>query len=136
VKLTAVYDYNDNAWIVELAEDPRVHSWGKSLAEARRHIRDAAALWFESDPSALEIRDEVKLPGPSQEVVEHAAKVRAELEQLQERTQDALAEAARMLTQDYRLSMRDAESILGISHQRVDQLLDRGRRGRRTRQRS
>jgi hypothetical protein len=36
----------DGRWTVELEEEPRVHTWGKTVDQALRRVREAAALWF------------------------------------------------------------------------------------------
>ena len=46
---TAVYWREGSNWLVELAEEPRAHTFARSLAKAEEHIRDATALWFERD---------------------------------------------------------------------------------------
>src|SRR5438034_1038484 len=49
--VTAMFmrDKEDQVWLVELKEEPRVHSFGKSLKDAEQNIRDAAALWYQQE---------------------------------------------------------------------------------------
>ncbi len=40
---------NDGRWSVELEEEPRAHTWGKTIDQALTRMREAAALWFQTD---------------------------------------------------------------------------------------
>jgi predicted RNase H-like HicB family nuclease len=38
-------------WLAQLAEEPRVHTFGRSLGEAEYQIEDAARLWYQVEPT-------------------------------------------------------------------------------------
>jgi predicted RNase H-like HicB family nuclease len=110
-------------WLVELIEEPRVHAYGPTLAKARAHIRDATALWFEVAPDAFILSEDIRLPKPVQATVDRARKERAKAQAVQVAAAGATQKAARALVEEGRLSVRDAADVLGLSHQRVQQLL-------------
>ena len=121
---TAVFDRDDDGyWLVELEEEPRVHTYGRTLAKAREHIVDATALWFEVAPEDLNVVEDVRLPAPVKAALELARKEREHAQAAQEAAAGATRDAARALVKDGRLSVRDAADVLGVSHQRVQQLL-------------
>jgi predicted RNase H-like HicB family nuclease len=112
----------DGRWTVELEEEPRVHTWGKTVEQALTRMREAAALWFQTDEDDIELVPLPVLPKSAGETVAQARQARE-----QARTADRLAvertrKAAATLTRRG-ISIRDAAAILGISHQRVHQLL-------------
>jgi predicted RNase H-like HicB family nuclease len=109
--------------LVELEEEPRVHTYGRTLAKAREHIVDATALWFEVAPEDLNVVEDVRLPAPVKAALELARKEREHAQAAQEAAAGATRDAARALVKDGRLSVRDAADVLGLSHQRVQQLL-------------
>jgi len=43
----------DGVWLAEVPALPGCHTYGETLDEARAHIRDAVALWLESDEFTL-----------------------------------------------------------------------------------
>ena len=45
----------DGRWTIELEEEPRVHTWGKTVDEALTRMREAAALWFDTDEDHIEL---------------------------------------------------------------------------------
>ena len=121
---TAAFERDEEGfWLVELIEEPRVHTYGRTLAKARDHIRDATALWFEVAPDAFTIIEDIRLPKPVKTTVDRAREERARAQAVQEAAAIATREAARALVEEGRLSVRDAADILGLSHQRVQQLL-------------
>ena len=121
---TAVFERDEEGfWLVELIEEPRVHTYGRTLAKAREHIRDATALWFEVAPDAFILTEDIRLPKPVKATVDRARKERAKAQAVQEVAAGATRAAARALVEEGRLSVRDAADILGLSHQRVQQLL-------------
>jgi predicted RNase H-like HicB family nuclease len=123
-EFTAVFERDDDGyWLVELKEEPRAHSYGRTLAKAREHIVDATALWFEVAPNDLNIVDDVRLPAPVKATLELARREREHAQAAQEPAAGATRETARALVKDGRLSVRDAADVLGLSHQRVQQLL-------------
>ncbi len=112
----------DGRWTVELEEEPRVHTWGKTVEQALTRMREAAALWFQTDEDDIDLVPLPVLPKSAGQTVAQARQARE-----QARTADRLAveqtrKAAATLTRRG-ISIRDAAAILGISHQRVHQLL-------------
>ena len=53
---------NDGRWSVELEEEPRVHTWGKTIDQALTRMREAAALWFQTDEASIELVPRPVLP--------------------------------------------------------------------------
>jgi predicted RNase H-like HicB family nuclease len=121
---TATYKRDaEGVWLVELVDEPRVHTYGRTLAKAREHIRDATALWFDVAEDSFELDEDVQLPPKTKAIVERA---RVERERAEAAHKNALAKtraAALNLVENQHLTMRDAAELLGMSHQRVQQLL-------------
>lgn len=127
VKVTAIYEHDagEGVWEVELVDEPRVHTFGRTLDKAREHIRDAAALWYDLDPAELEISEELRLPAKLRRKIERARAARAKVETLQAEMLAYVTEAARDCVDAEHLSIRDAAALLELSHQRVHQLISR-----------
>jgi predicted RNase H-like HicB family nuclease len=129
VKVTAVYRYErqpdgGTAWIVELVEDPRCHTFGRTLRAAQRNIREAAAAWYEVEPSQVEVNDDVRLPPTAGRALGRSWTLRDRERKAHEQARDATAAAVAAL-RDVGLSERDTGTLLGLSHQRVHQLASR-----------
>jgi predicted RNase H-like HicB family nuclease len=115
-------DGDGMTWLVQIREIPPCHTYGKSVAQARRRAREALRL-FVGDADTAELVDDIQLPDEIGAHVKaaHDARVRAAAEQT--RAQEATLRAARDLVDRLGLSVRDAAQVLGLSHQRVQQLL-------------
>ena len=111
-------------WTVELANLQGVHSWGRSIEQARSRLRDALAVWIEDAGVAREaiLEEEFRLPSRVSSAVTSARELRLSAEAMAEQSQSALRRAARQLVTEQRLSVRDAAEILGVSFQRIHQL--------------
>ncbi|MHB1613972.1 MAG: type II toxin-antitoxin system HicB family antitoxin [Actinomycetes bacterium] len=119
----AVYerDAEDDAWNVHVRGLDGCQTYGRSLRQAQVRIREALALWLDKDEADLVVRDE--LPDNVAALAGAVAKARQEAERAGTRAQRETVEAVRRLT-DLGLSRRDAAELLGLSHQRVQQLLE------------
>jgi predicted RNase H-like HicB family nuclease len=121
---TAIYEQvASGGWRAILGEETRVSTNGRTLAQARAQLRAAAALWLHLDPAAFELIDQVRLPENIQVALDTAARDRTESHAAQQTAMASSREAARLLVNVAMLSRRDAAEILGLSHQRVQQLL-------------
>ncbi len=112
----------DNRWTVELEEEPRVHTWGKTVGQALARMREAAAMWFEVDEHDVELVPHPVLSTSAGRTVEQARHAREEARNADRLAVERTREAAAVLN-GQGISLRDVASILGISHQRVHQLL-------------
>lgn len=120
---TALFQIDESgAWIVSVPSVRGCHTYGRSLAEARRRIREALTLWVK-DADKAELKEEVRLPARARQALTRTLAVRARAEAEGQRAQGATKEAARMLTNELKLGVRDAGELLGVSFQRVQQLL-------------
>lgn len=118
----AVYerDSEAGAWTVTIKGLPGCQTYGRSLRQAQSRIREALALWLEAEPDSVQIRDQ--LPADLTSVAEGVARARRNVEVAGAKAQQETADAVRQLTA-LGLSRRDAAELLGLSHQRVQQLL-------------
>lgn len=122
-KYVAVYerDRTDDAWNVRIDDVEGCHTYGRSLRQAQSRIREALAVWLDREPDGLTIED--RLPASVASVAARVARVRRDAERAGEEAQKQTSDAVKRLT-DLGLSRRDAADVLGMSHQRVQQLVD------------
>lgn len=112
-------------WLAEWVDDDRVHTFARSLAELEDLARDALALWLHVDPEDVEVELDVDLPGGLADELADLRRQRDELEAKQASVLDRQRTLATRLVEDEGMTYRDAARFLGISHQRVAQLLKR-----------
>jgi predicted RNase H-like HicB family nuclease len=119
----AVYERDPevNAWNVSIKGLAGCQTYGRSLRQAQGRIREALAVWLDAEPDSLQIRDQ--LPASLTAVADGVARARRNLAVAGAKAQQETAEAVRRLT-DLGLSRRDAAELLGLSHQRVQQVLE------------
>lgn len=124
-RYTGVYTYDerDKVWLAHVAEIPEVHTYGRTLTKAQAHLREALALWTEVDEDELDLESQPALPKAVSQAVSAAKRSRVEAAEADARAMADTYDACRLL-QKAGLSQRDIASQLGISHQRVNQLLD------------
>ena len=112
-------------WVLQCVEYPGALSEVARLSEADTAIREAIA-YVAGLPADSFTVDVVPVIDPrAREQLQTAAELRVEASHAQERASDAIVQAAHTLA-DSGLSMRDIGTILGLSHQRVHQLLSSG----------
>lgn len=103
-----------------------VHTWGRSLGKVKRFAHEALASHLDVPVAELEGRivfRKPQLPDSVLHALEEAETARTEADGATARAAEAKAAAARALVHDAHLSRRDAAEVLGLSHQRVQQLL-------------
>ncbi len=115
----------DGWWIVRVPSVQGCLTQGRSIAQGRRRIREALSL-FIGDAAArtATLIDDVRLTAPVRRAVGQVEESRAEMDRAQERTRRAAKAAVARLTRDAGLSVRDAAEVLGLSHQRVQQIAE------------
>jgi predicted RNase H-like HicB family nuclease len=110
------------AWLARVPDIPGCHTYGRTLEQARRRIREALAPWID-DAERAELRFRVRLPADVRAELTHARSARERSTRAQLEANEATRRAALDLTQRFGLSLRDASELLEISHQRVQQLV-------------
>ncbi len=109
-------------WAIDVPELPGVFSQARRLDRVESMARDAIALFLGVDPATPEIRVETILPSDLRRDVDAVGRLRADADRLQAESSGALRNLTHELV-GRGLSVRDAAAILGISHQRVSQLV-------------
>ena len=125
-RYTVRYERDGGGWWV--ATVPRIHgchTQGRTLVEARRRIREALALFIDNAES-VGLRDEIELPKDVQKTLRKVAEYRRDVEKLQKESAGALEKAIKQLTKRLKLSTRDQADLLGLSHQRIHQITQKG----------
>lgn len=125
-----IYEYDVDAkqgagWLVHIPEVQSCHTDGRSLAEARRNIRECLAVCLDDEArdaiaAAAIFEEEFRIPSALRKAVQRATKARQEAAK-QRATE---VEAARAIAET--LSLRDAGELLGMSAEGVRKLLRTG----------
>ena len=123
-----VYEPDGSGWHARIPSVPGCLTWGRSLAEARRHIREALStcedVFDDADRVAREadLIDDVRLPAVARQKLATYARARSKLKRQQSEVRDAARFAAKALTRSAHVSLRDAGELLGLSRERVRKL--------------
>jgi len=130
-----VYQRDESgSWIARVPRVPGCHTYGRTIDQARERVREALDLWVR-DAAHVSLVDEVRLPTRLRASVSRAHRARKRADAEQAKAQESAASAATRLTTEMRLSLRDAGEVLGLSRQRVQQLVAAKRSRRSTRAR-
>lgn len=107
------------AWIARVPAVRGCHTYGRSLGEVRRRIREALGLWANAESAELIL--DVRLPAGAREALRRGRNARSRAARTQGEAQERLAEAVLALKRAG-LSLRDAAELLDLSHQRIQQM--------------
>lgn len=113
-------------WLAEVDEIPAVHTFGRTVGKAREHVVDALALWLNESTEAVRPRvgfEVPELPDSIRQAAQLAVGARVMADCINREASELMTAGASALVRDGKLSVRDAAEILGISHQRVHQIL-------------
>ena len=125
-----VYEPDGTGWLVRIPEVKGCHSWGRSLGEARRHIREALSICDDVlGPEAERIArdatfdETMKVSSGTMAAVKAYTSVKEQAEAIQARAQEKQIRAAKALVKAEGVSLRDAGEFLGLSAERVRKLV-------------
>jgi predicted RNase H-like HicB family nuclease len=109
-----------NWWVATVVGVRGCHTQGRTLAEAERRIREALGLFFD-DAETATLKPLVRLaPAAKKQIAAHRL-ASSRLEDAQRRARSSAAAAVKTLSK-MGLSYRDIGQLLGLSHQRVQQI--------------
>jgi predicted RNase H-like HicB family nuclease len=110
-------------WVGSIREVKGCHTQGRTIAETRRRIREALGL-FVGGAERAELVDAVRIPAGERRLLKAYKTARQKAENETRKASAVARRAAKALAGGrLRLSRRDAGEILGLSHQRVQQLI-------------
>lgn len=111
-------------WVVQCDQEPGAISQVARLDQAADHQREAIAFVADLDEADIEVEIVVALDEDVTDAIARARETREEAEHLAQLASESFREVARTMVEDAQLSLRDVGTVLGISHQRVAQLLE------------
>jgi predicted RNase H-like HicB family nuclease len=110
------------AWLARVPTVPGCHTYGRTLEQARRRVREALGLWV-PNADAAELVEDVRLPARVRDAVVRSRSSRRRAERERRKAQEEMTKAATTLVDELGVGLRDAGELLGVSHQRVQQLV-------------
>ncbi len=120
----AVYDKDPETgqWMADVPEVSGCHTFGRTLDSARKNVFEAIAVCLDTEPDTFDVIDEVRLPEDVAKLHNLAEDAASASAFFQEAAAGASREAAALLHASG-WNLRDAGKGLGVSYQRVHQLL-------------
>lgn len=118
----------DGWWLATVKGIDGCLTQGRNIKQTKERIREALSLYVD-DASSAELIDNFLLPSATKQAVAALTKARTKAAEQQSFNQRETAKLAKQLFESYNLSIRDIAEIIGVSHQRVHQLLAKRHRG-------
>jgi hypothetical protein len=109
-------------WFLRVRDRPELFTQTVRLDRAKAMVRDLIATWDDIDPTSFAVFVLPVAPAEARELVDAASKARVAASAAAARSAIATRAAARALV-DAGLTVRDAGAVLGVTHQRVAQLV-------------
>lgn len=111
-------------WIIRVPDMDAVVTQARRLADVKQNAREAIAVWRDEPVSSIDVVVSLVVPPVVQRALDDARQLRKEANERLDRAAEATSDAARKLTKDLGLTLREAAEILGVSFQRVAQLVE------------
>ncbi len=120
---TINYKRIEDGWWLATVEGVRgCLTQGRTLNQTRERIREALSLFVE-DADTAQLIDNIQLSAKAQRALNQFETARKRANEEAAKLQNSAAKAASFLIENMHMSMRDAGELLGLSHQRVHQIL-------------
>jgi hypothetical protein len=117
-------------WIVQIPElDLTIQA--RRLGDVEKNARDAIAALLDVGIGSFDLEQDVRAPAGVVQELDEARALMDRASILREESADRIGRAVEKLIKDFGLTMREAGRLLGLSHQRIAQLVERARRGTR-----
>lgn len=110
-------------WFLRVAELPGLFSQVRRLDQADEMARDAIAAFLDIAPGSFEVSVVVELPGDLQRDVASVNDLRDVIARSEREYADLTRRLAARLVEGEGLTVREAGRVLGVSHQRIAQLV-------------
>jgi predicted RNase H-like HicB family nuclease len=121
---TVSYERDEKGlWVAHVRGIAGCHTQGRTIAQARDRIREALAL-FDDHADRAQLEDDVRLPGDVHRLVSAQRSARSKQEAAEAELRVLNVKAARVLTKQVGLSLRDAGELLGASQESVRQWVE------------
>jgi predicted RNase H-like HicB family nuclease len=114
-------------WIIRVPELDDLTTQARRLAAVERNAREAIAVWLDLDLDTVEVTPVIH---PPPDVVADLDRSKVILDEAAGKQKEAAALAGvaiRRLIDDLGLTLREAGSVVGLSHQRIAQLAGKSR---------
>ena len=115
-------DRTDGWWAIKVPDLPGVFSQARRLEQVPTMARDAVAAFLDVRPDSVDIEVRPRLADGLDALVTRAKRVREAAELMQREAVD-LTRTAVISLADAGLTVRDIGRVVGLSHQRVAQIL-------------
>jgi hypothetical protein len=113
-------------WALDAEGIRGVHTQVRRIDQAEDMARDAIAGVLDVAPGSFEVTVGPEMPDAVRAIVDQATTARSQAAQAQDTAAQLTREAARRLVGEG-LTVRDAGALLGVSHQRIAQLMRQDR---------
>ncbi len=117
------YERDEAGWWVATVKGASAQTQGRTIEQTQERIREALAALLDAEPSDIEITNEIRLRVSERKSLEAAKKAVQRAADQAVRADRATRTAARTLV-TAGMSLHDAGTLLGVSKQRVHQILD------------
>ena len=115
-----------NWWALDVEGVPGAHTQVRRIDQAEEMAREAIAGVLDVAPASFSIVVAPEVPAAVRTMVDEATKARFDAAQAQDAAAQLTRDAAWRLVQEG-LTVRDAGALLGVSHQRIAQLVRHSR---------
>jgi predicted RNase H-like HicB family nuclease len=122
-KYTARCRRSDGWWAIEVPELQGVFSQARRLDQVEAMTRDAIALFLDVPDDSFDLAVQPVLPQEIEADLKAANAARSLADNAGREAKDSVRRVTRRLHDELGLTVRDAGTILGVSHQRAQQLL-------------
>ena len=112
-------DHSDDAWLIEIEGMPDVFTFGRTLEEAAANAREAVAVTVDASESEVQLEERFAVGGIH---VDDLAGLRKQAQEIREACPNRQRAAALRLA-EAGVSHQDSARMLGVSQQRVQQLV-------------